>query len=101
MPRLRAAQSRTPGQFLFRPTQCRAAIHTCRHGMPGKSQLRRAEFRPATSQLALEALHNRAVHLADAAFRKVERSADLLHRQLFVVVEDDDQSLVAIEALRD
>ena len=43
--------------------------------------------------LRLEPGENRAVHLADAGFREVERRADLLHRHLLVVVEDDDETL--------
>ena len=60
-----------------------------------------AEFWSATSQLVLQALHNRAVHLADAAFAQVERRADFFHRHLFVVVENDDEPFVAVEALGD
>ena len=41
------------------------------------------------------------MHLADTAFREVERGADLFHRQFLVVVEDDDQPLVAVEPLGD
>ena len=39
------------------------------------------------------------MHLADAAFAQVERCSDFLHRQFLVVVEDDDQSLVTVQAL--
>ena len=41
------------------------------------------------------------MHLAHAGFGESQRVADLFHRQLFVVVEDDDESLVAVQALRD
>src|SRR5688500_4892550 len=58
-----------------------------------------AELAAAAFELALQALHDRAVHLADAAFAQVERRADLFHRQLFVVVQNDDQPLVAVQAL--
>ena len=51
--------------------------------------------------MALQALHDRAVHLAHTALGKIQRRADLLHRKLFVVVEDDDRPLVAIEPLGD
>ena len=56
----------------------------------------RSELRAASAELALQALHDRAMHLAHAAFGEIERGADLFHRQLFVVVEDDDQPLVAV-----
>src|SRR3954451_11367080 len=59
----------------------------------------RPELRSPAAELALKAGDDRAVHLADAAFGEVERGADLFHRQLFVVIENDDQPLVAIEAL--
>src|SRR5688572_22159005 len=59
------------------------------------------ELRPPAGELPLQTGHDRAVHLADAAFGEIERGADLLHRQLFVVIQDDDQPLVAIEPLGD
>src|SRR5262245_47403163 len=64
------------------------------------SRLRRLpKLGPPLTQLSLQPLHDRAVHLADAAFGKIERRPDLLHCQLFVVIQNDDQPLVAIEAL--
>ena len=55
------------------------------------------EFRPPTPELVLQTLHDRTVHLADATFGKMECRADFLHRQLFVIVEDDNETFVAIE----
>src|SRR6185312_9256723 len=50
-----------------------------------------AEFGPAAAELRLQSLHDRTMHLADAALGKVERGADFFHRQLFIIVENDDQ----------
>ena len=61
----------------------------------------RCRIRPDAVQLLLQSLHDAAVHLADAAFAEIERRADFLHRQLFVVVENDDQSFVAIQPFGD
>ncbi len=61
----------------------------------------RPELGSASAELALQSLNDAAVHLADAAFAEIERRADLLHRQFFVVVEDDDQPFVAVQALGD
>lgn len=41
------------------------------------------------------------MHLADAAFAEIERGADLFHGQLFVIVENNDQAFVAVEAFGD
>src|SRR5690349_2736708 len=60
-----------------------------------------AEFGAASSQLPLQAADARAVHLAHAAFAELERVADFFHRHLLVVVEDDNQPFVAVQALRD
>src|SRR6266404_2883369 len=60
-----------------------------------------AEFGPAFGELLLEAGDDAGVHLADARFAEVERGADLLHRHVLVVVEDDDEPFVAIEAAGD
>ncbi len=60
-----------------------------------------AEFRPAFCQLRLQPGHDARVHLADARFAQIERGADLLHRHVLVVVEDDDEAFVAIQAARD
>src|SRR5689334_12044153 len=60
-----------------------------------------AELGPARRELRLEALDDRGVHLRDPRLAQVERGADLLHGQLFVIVEDDDQPFVAVEALGD
>jgi hypothetical protein len=48
----------------------------------------------------LQARDDTRMHLADARFAQVERRADLLHRHVFVIVEDDDEPLVAVEAAR-
>ena len=58
-----------------------------------------AELGPTLGELGLEALDDGRVHLGDARLAQVERGADLLHGQLLVVVQDDDQALVAVEAL--
>src|SRR6516162_1835740 len=58
------------------------------------------EFGPALVKLVFEPGHDARVHLTHAAFREPQRVSDFLHRQFFVVVEDDDQPLVAVEALR-
>jgi len=39
------------------------------------------------------------VHLADAGFGQIQRRADFLHRHLFKIVEDDDQTLGAAQPL--
>ena len=41
------------------------------------------------------------MHLTDAGFGQSQRGANFLHRQLFVVVENDDESFIAIEAFCD
>jgi len=38
--------------------------------------------------------------LTDARFAQVERCADFLHRHVFVIVENDDEAFVAIQASR-
>src|SRR5262245_11911152 len=58
------------------------------------------KFRAALAELVFEARDDAGMHLADAALRKAERIADLLHRQFFVIVEDDDQPLIAVEPFR-
>src|SRR5262245_4400323 len=60
-----------------------------------------AKLRPALGEESLEAVDDAGMHLANAAFAEIERGADLLHRHLLVVVEDDDEPLVAVEAARD
>ncbi len=60
-----------------------------------------SKFRSATSELDLQSLYDAAVHLADTAFTQIKCGADFLHRQFFVVIKDDNQPLIAIEALRD
>ena len=40
------------------------------------------------------------MHLTDARLAQVEPGADLLHRHVLVVVEDDDETLVTAEAAR-
>lgn len=59
------------------------------------------ELRAAAAELIFQAVHNAGVHLAHATFRQPERVADLLHRQFLIIIEDDDQPLVAIQALGD
>ena len=49
-----------------------------------------AEFRTAAEQLGLKPLHDRTVHLAHPTFREIERRADFLHRQFFVIIKDDN-----------
>ncbi len=56
-----------------------------------------AEFGPAFGELGLKAGDDAGMHLADARFAQVERGADLFHGHVFVIVEDDDESLVAVE----
>src|SRR5438552_6603842 len=51
--------------------------------------------------LRLEPREDARMHLADARFGQVERRADLLHRHLLEVVEDDDEPLGARETLGD
>ena len=62
---------------------------------------RRAKLWSATHELSLQTLHDAAVHLAHAAFAKIKRLADLFHREFFVVVQNDNESLIAIEAFGD
>ena len=49
----------------------------------------------------MKSLNDARVHLANAAFAQVECGADFFHRHLFVVVEDDDQTFVAVETFGD
>src|SRR5262245_26053155 len=49
-----------------------------------------SKLRTPAAELALQAGDDAAVHLADAAFAQVERGADFFHRQLFVVIQNDD-----------
>src|SRR5262245_7226671 len=46
----------------------------------------RAELGPTRRELRLEALDDRGVHLGDARLAQVERGADLLHRQFFIII---------------
>ncbi len=41
------------------------------------------------------------MHLTDTTFGEIKRQSDFLHRHLFVVVEDDDQSFGTGQALGD
>src|SRR4051812_40255615 len=59
------------------------------------------ELRPPLRELRLQPSDDAGVHLADARLAQVERRADLLHRHVFVVVEDDDQAFVAVQAAGD
>src|SRR5437868_1613078 len=54
-----------------------------------------AELRPALAELLLQARDDARVHLADPRLAQIERGADLLHRHVFVVVENDDEPFVA------
>src|SRR5262249_47293609 len=56
------------------------------------------KLRLPLSQLRLQACDNAGVHLAHARLAQVEGRADLFHRHVLVIVEDDDEALVAIEA---
>ena len=37
------------------------------------------------------------MHLANAALRKIKRNPNLFHRELFIIVKNDDHPLVAVE----
>lgn len=73
----------------------------CKQRLKQRHELLVAEFGASTAKLGLETLNDAAVHLTDAAFAEIECGTNLFHRQLFVVVEDYDQSLVAIQTFRD
>ena len=49
------------------------------HGSRGLKTWSRSKFRPATLELPLQTLHDRAVHLANTAFREIERGPNLFH----------------------
>ena len=70
-------------------------------GRPTPDRRLCTELWTASSELRLQSLHNTAVHLTDSTFTEVERCPDLFHRQLFVVVENDDQAFVSVETLGD
>src|SRR5438876_623697 len=57
-----------------------------------------AELRPALGKLRLEPGHDAGVHLADARLAQIQGGADLLHRHVLVIVEDDDEAFVAVQA---
>ena len=57
------------------------------------------ELRLPPTELALRPLDDGRMHLADTALREIQGGPDLLHREFLVVVEDDDQPFIAIEAL--
>ena len=59
------------------------------------------ELDASSSQLLLESLDDAAVHLTDAALAQVQRRSDLFHRQFFIIVEDDDQALISVQAFGD
>src|SRR5206468_2298661 len=59
------------------------------------------DFLLAVGHLRLETCEDAAVHLADARLGEVQGGADLLHRHLLEVVEDDDQPLGAGKSLGD
>ncbi len=61
--------------------------------------LSRSEFGPPTPQLGLKPLNNAAVHLTNATLAQIQGGTDLLHRQFFIIVQDDDQAFVAIQTL--
>src|SRR5262245_58894330 len=91
-----------PGQGLGQLASrrlCSAAAHRSRRALATQALLLR-KLRTALAELVFEACDDARVHLAHAAFRKAERIADLLHRQFFIIVEDNDQPLVAVEPLR-
>ena len=56
----------------------------------------RTQFDATSTQLLLKSLNDACVHLTDPAFAQVQRRADLFHRHLFVIVEDDDETFVAV-----
>ena len=49
----------------------------------------------------MQAGNDARMHLAHTTLTQVQRRADLLHRHLLVVVEDDDEPFVAVEAAGD
>ena len=55
--------------------------------VPAKSS---PEFRAAAAELLLKTLYDAAVHLAHTALAQIQRCADLFHRELFVIVQNDD-----------
>lgn len=55
------------------------------------------EFGPTHGQDVLQTTYNTGMHLTDTAFAEIESRPDLLHRHLFVVIKNDDQSLVSVQ----
>jgi hypothetical protein len=55
----------------------------------------RRQFLLPFVELVAQAAEDGRVHLADAAFGKVQRLADLLHGHFFEVIQDDDEPLRA------
>ena len=49
----------------------------------------------------MQAGNDARMHLADARLAEVERGADLFHRHVFIVIEDDNETFVAVEAAGD
>ncbi len=56
----------------------------------------RSQIQAASTQLFLKALHNAGMHLTDATLTEIQGSPDLFHGEFFIVIEDDDQSIVAV-----
>ena len=60
-----------------------------------------AKLHSTRAQLLLQTLNDAAVHLADPALAQIKRRTDLFHCQFFVVIKNNDQAFVAVEAFCD
>lgn len=61
----------------------------------------RPKFWAASTELFLKALDDAGVHLADSAFAEIQSCTDFFHRELFIVIKDNDQAFVAIQSFGD
>jgi len=56
---------------------------------------------PAQLKLLLEPTQDRRMHLRDATLGQIERQADLLHGQFFIVVQNQDEPFGPGQSARD
>ena len=46
----------------------------------------------------LQSLDKAAVHLAHTTFTEVQRGTNLFHRELFIVIQNNDEPFIAVKA---
>ena len=64
--------------------------------MAGPASELRSELRAAATELFLEPGHDAGMHLADTTFTQVKRGTNFLHRQFFVIIQNNDQAFIAV-----